>query len=60
MTKIEFTKMVAAGNDFVIIDNMGKKSEKKIGNLTKFAKVVCERKHSIGADGLLVLEPPGQ
>ena len=29
MIRIEFAKMVAAGNDFVIIDNMGKKSEKK-------------------------------
>ena len=54
--RIEFAKMVAAGNDFVLVDNRGKKAERMIGKFTKFAKRVCERKHSIGADGLLVLE----
>ena len=34
---VEFTKMVAAGNDFVVLDNRGRKPEKKIGNLSKFA-----------------------
>jgi diaminopimelate epimerase len=53
---IEFTKMVAAGNDFVLLDNRGKKAEKKAGNLSKFAKAVCGRRHSIGADGLLLIE----
>lgn len=56
MSTIEFTKMVAAGNDFVLVDNRGKKTEKKIGNFSRFAKMVCERKHSVGADGLLLLE----
>ena len=56
MSNIEFTKMVAAGNDFLLVDNRGKKAEKRIGNLSKFAKAVCARKHSIGADGLLLLE----
>jgi len=56
MIKIEFAKMVATGNDFILVDNRGKKAEKKIGNLLKFAKKACERKHSIGADGLLLLE----
>ena len=56
MSKIEFTKMVAAGNDFIIIDNRRKKAEKKIGDLSKFAKKVCARRHYVGADGLLLLE----
>ncbi len=56
MNNIEFTKMAAAGNDFILLDNRGKKAERKIGNLSKFAEVACERKHSIGADGLLLLE----
>jgi diaminopimelate epimerase len=56
MNTIEFTKMVAAGNDFILIDNRGKEAQKRIGNLSKFAKAVCVRKHSIGADGLLVIE----
>jgi diaminopimelate epimerase len=56
MSTIEFTKMVAAGNDFVLVDNRNKKIEKKIGDLSKFAENICARKHSVGADGLLVLE----
>lgn len=56
MRKIEFTKMVAAGNDFVLLDNRAGKARKKVGNFSKFAKAVCGRKHSIGADGLLLIE----
>jgi len=56
MKTIEFTKMVAAGNDFVLLDNRGKKAKKRIGDFSKFAKEICERKHSAGADGLLLLE----
>lgn len=56
MKSVAFTKMVATGNDFIVIDNRGKKAEKKIGNLPKFAKSVCVRKLSVGADGLLVIE----
>lgn len=56
MSSIEFTKMVAAGNDFVIVDNRGGKLKRKISDLSKFANAVCERKRSIGADGLLALE----
>ncbi|MFZ5800833.1 MAG: diaminopimelate epimerase [Candidatus Omnitrophota bacterium] len=49
MKKIAFVKMVAAGNDFVIAENLK-------GNLAKLAKEICQRKTGIGADGLLVLE----
>lgn len=56
MKNIEFTKMVAAGNDFILLDNRGKKAQKKVGDFSGFAKAACERKHSIGADGLLLLE----
>jgi diaminopimelate epimerase len=48
--------MAAAGNDFILVDNRGGKLKRKIGNFSRFAKIACERKHSIGADGLLVLE----
>lgn len=44
MKKIKFTKMVASGNDFVVVEN------NKLS-----AKAVCDRKFGIGADGLLVL-----
>lgn len=49
MKHIKFAKMVAAGNDFVIAENLK-------GNLSKLAKEICQRKTGIGADGLLVLE----
>lgn len=56
MSSVEFVKMVASGNDFVIVDNGDGKAEEKIGDFSRFAKVICERKQSIGADGLLILE----
>ncbi len=53
MKNIDFTKAVGSGNDFVIIDN-----RKKIchGNLSRLAREICDRKNSIGADGMLLLE----
>ncbi len=53
MGKIKFTKAVATGNDFIIIDNM----QGSIRNLSQLAKKLCDRKWGIGADGLLVAEP---
>ncbi len=49
MKKIHFTKMVASGNDFIVID------QKPRGNLRALAKTLCHRKFGIGADGLLLL-----
>ena len=46
---IKFTKMVGAGNDFVVIDSIHK-------DYSKLAKVLCQRRTGIGADGALVLE----
>jgi diaminopimelate epimerase len=51
--KVEFTKMVAAGNDFVIIENSCHLSAVS-GQL--LARKICDRKYGIGADGLLFLE----
>lgn len=50
---MHFTKLVASGNDFIILDLRNKK---KILNLKKIAKLICNRKFGVGADGLLVLE----
>ncbi|MBU1808413.1 MAG: diaminopimelate epimerase [Candidatus Omnitrophica bacterium] len=52
MSVLKFTKAVATGNDFVIIDN--RKSSVK--DLPALARSVCDRKRSIGSDGLLVIE----
>jgi len=56
MNRIEFTKLTAAGNDFILVDNGRKRVESKVGNLSRFARMVCNRRRSVGADGLLVLE----
>ncbi len=50
--KIAFTKAVATGNDFIIIDNRAC----GIADRASFAKIVCDRKRGIGADGLLLIE----
>lgn len=59
MAKIVFTKMVATGNDFVLIDN---RYQRVIDsqNLGKLARKICDRKFGIGADGLLFLGKSGK
>ena len=72
---ITFTKMVATGNDFIVVDTRSlssslqvpmrrgqdsglklKNSELRIEDLGLIAQRLCERKRSIGADGLLIIE----
>lgn len=51
---LRFTKMNGAGNDFVLIDNRTealKLSRQQIAFL-------CDRHRGVGADGLLLVEPP--
>jgi len=52
MTKIAFTKVVASGNDFVVIDS----SPLSALNCQRLAKKICNRKYGAGADGALLLE----
>ncbi|MCX7956958.1 MAG: diaminopimelate epimerase [Endomicrobia bacterium] len=54
MQKLKFAKFVAAGNDFVIINNFDKKINKK--RYPELAKLLCQQKFSVGADGFLVIE----
>ena len=62
MYKLNFTKMVGAGNDFVVIDARLKASlamarDRLCSRLKgEFVKRLCDRKTGIGADGVLVLE----
>ena len=51
--KINFTKLVAAGNDFVLIDNRRLKMSSK-QKLSALTRQMCDRKFGIGADGLLI------
>ncbi len=53
--KIEFYKMSGSGNDFIIIDNMD--LSLNVGDLPSFARKICQRKISTGADGLVLIEP---
>jgi diaminopimelate epimerase len=51
MPKIDFTKIVASGNDFVIVQ-----FKANISRLKSLAQKMCDRRYGVGADGLLVLE----
>lgn len=51
---IEFFKMSGSGNDFILIDN--RELALRVGNVTDFVRRVCERKVSVGADGLILIE----
>lgn len=53
MTKINFTKFNATGNDFIVIDN--RKQEFKAEDQSIWA-ALCSLKTGIGADGVLLLE----
>jgi len=50
---MKFWKMHGLGNDYIVIDNRyGEIREDKAGEL---AKALCERRFSVGADGLLLV-----
>ncbi|NVM56518.1 MAG: diaminopimelate epimerase, partial [Desulfobacterales bacterium] len=53
-TGIPFYKMSGSGNDFILMDNRSKVVDEE--NLSQFIASVCRRKHSVGADGLILLE----
>ncbi len=52
MQTISFHKMVASGNDFIVLDNRGS----KVSNPQRLAKELCPSHTSVGADGVLLLE----
>ncbi len=49
--KLQFTKMHALGNDFIVIDDR----EFKLRNLKRLSMNLCDRRFGVGADQLLVL-----
>jgi len=66
MKNIHFYKFQASGNDFILIQGLslgacgltkGKKNKQQILAYRKIARKYCQRKISVGADGLLVIEP---
>jgi diaminopimelate epimerase len=52
---VAFWKASGSGNDFIIIDN--RNLSLNVGDLPAFVRNVCRRKVSVGADGLLLVEP---
>lgn len=52
---IPFWKMSGAGNDFLVIDHRKPLIPKEL--MAEFARQVCRRKFSVGADGLFLIEP---
>ena len=51
---IEFFKMSGSGNDFILIDN--RDGSLIVDDVVGFVKILCERKGSVGADGLIIIE----
>jgi diaminopimelate epimerase len=53
MVEISFCKMHGLGNDYVIIDNRNETLKDQA--LSDMAKELCERRYSVGADGVLLI-----
>lgn len=52
MKEIPFYKMVASGNDFVVIDNR----RKVVADGVRLSQALCSRHEGVGADGVLLVE----
>ncbi len=52
--KIPFMKMSGSGNDFILIDH--RKPIMDVDRMAEFARKVCRRRTSVGADGLIFVE----
>jgi diaminopimelate epimerase len=51
--QISFSKMAGGGNDFVMIDNRSG----RIAEAAELTRRICTRRLSVGADGLILIEP---
>lgn len=57
MNKIPFMKLSGAGNDFVIINNLNQVIDSADSEFMNFVTKICQRRMSVGADGVLLVEP---
>lgn len=55
VTTIPFLKISGAGNDFIAVNNWSGRFKPK-PSLAEWTKTVCDRRRSVGADGVLLLE----
>ena len=53
---MQFWKMNGAGNDFILLNNLVEKLPEEL--FPGLARTLCERRLSIGADGLMVIDAP--
>ena len=53
-TGISFFKMSGSGNDFIVVDNRDRIVPEE--DLERWIASICRRKHSVGADGLILIE----
>ena len=51
---IPFAKLSGTGNDFIIIDH--REPFIPESDQSEFARLVCRRRFSVGADGLILIE----
>ena len=56
-TGLTFEKMVASGNDFILLDNYENSRWRHAKMFPAIVRRLCARKFSVGADGVLVIEP---
>ena len=54
MKKIKFQKFHCLGNDFIVIDLIGKQSA--FANYNELSKNICNRNSGVGGDGILVIQ----
>ena len=52
--------MSASGNDFIVIDNRMGKVNERFSDLQEFVKKICRVHHSVGADGVILIEKSDQ
>lgn len=57
LTNISFIKISVTGNDFILLDN---RDDLFTGDEVNFFHQICQRRTSIGADGVLLLEKSEQ
>lgn len=55
---LPFVKMSGTGNDFILIDHRKPRIAREV--MPEFARLVCRRRFSVGADGLIFIEDSDQ
>ncbi|MFZ5797903.1 MAG: diaminopimelate epimerase [Desulfobulbaceae bacterium] len=55
---LPFVKMSGTGNDFILIDHRQPRIVPEL--MSEFARLVCRRRFSVGADGLILIEDSDQ